>query len=369
MTELQMLSVGYALFALAIGLELAWSKLRGDGRYRLGQLVVNVGHGMLFQVFDGFTKALVLVPIVLVSAVAPVALPLDAVWAWILAFLAYDFLSYWRHRHHHEVAALWAIHGIHHAAQDFNLAAALRQAIFQNVVAWIWFLPLALFVPLEMFLGLVVLDYVYQFFQHTQYVGKLGPIEWIFNTPSHHRVHHGTQPQYIDKNYGGMLIVWDRLFGTFEEEGEAPVYGLTRQLDSLNPLWGNFALWRDLGVVMSQTPGVLPKLGVLLGSTERFEQRYAELEGERSRPQHPTSTSWRPVYVGLAFFSAVPVLAALAWIPPEAGGLRIALSLVVVLTALSTAALLEHRRHAWTFEGARVVFATLVALVAVATTL
>merc|ERR1712185_263923 len=98
--------------------------------------------------------------------------------------------------------------------------------------------------PLKMFVGLVVFDYLYQFVQHTQYVPKLGPIEWIFNTPSHHRVHHGRQELYVDKNYGGILIIWDRLFGTFQEEQEEADFGITMPPNSLNAVWGNFVLWQ-----------------------------------------------------------------------------------------------------------------------------
>jgi hypothetical protein len=114
------------------------------------------------------------------------------------------------------------------------------------VFAWLWRLPLALVMPVEMFIGLVVFDFLYQFVQHTRYIGKLGPFGWIMNTPSHHRVHHGIEATYLDKNYGGILIVWDRLFGTFQAEEAEPTPGLTKPLGSLNPLWGNVAIFAEL---------------------------------------------------------------------------------------------------------------------------
>jgi alkylglycerol monooxygenase len=113
-----------------------------------------------------------------------------------------------------------------------------------------------LFMPVEMFVGLVVFDFLYQFAQHTRFVGKLGPLEWVFNTPSHHRVHHGVQEKYLDKNYGGILIVWDRLFGTFEEEAEEPTYGVTKPLRSLNPFWGNLHFFAELAAATRRAKGL-----------------------------------------------------------------------------------------------------------------
>lgn len=351
MTELQLLSLGYLVFALSIGLELAWSRWKGDGGYRLGQFVVNVGHGALFQVVDGLTKALVLLPFLWVSTLAPATLPLDAAWAWLVGLVAFDFLSYWRHRHHHELAVLWAIHGVHHAAEDFNLAAGLRQAIFQNTVSWIWLAPLAFFMPLEMLVGLAVFDYLYQFFQHTRYVGSLGPLGWVLNTPSHHRVHHGTQTAYLDKNYGGILIIWDRLFGTFEAEAEEPVYGLTRPYRGLDPLWGNLVLWRELGVALGRTEGLGARLRLLLGPPGQVEAVARAEEGAPlADPQEPYR---KPLAAGV-FLLAMPLLAVLAWVPVDQWVLRLVLGGVIVLGLMASAALLEQGRWHWWTLWARV---------------
>ena len=130
--------------------------------------------------------------------------------------------------------------------EDFNLAAALRQPLFSHLYSWIYRLPLALFMPVDMFIILVVVDYLYQFVQHTQYVPKLGPIGWIFNTPSHHRVHHGRNEQYLDRNNVGMLIIWDRLFGTFQAEEEEADFGLIHPVGTVDPIWGNLVFWQRL---------------------------------------------------------------------------------------------------------------------------
>ena len=357
MNEIQLLSIGYVVFMVLIVGEAALSRQRRDGRYRLGEFVVNIGHGAVFQVADGFTKLLVLAPFIWLSQFAPSVLPMDAVWGWLAGVVAYDLMGYWRHRHHHRIHALWAIHGVHHAAEDFNFAAALRQALFQNVVGWLWFLPLALFMPLEMFVGIVVFDYLYQFVQHTRYVPKLGPIEWVFNTPSHHRVHHGRQAKYVDKNYGCILIVWDRLFGTFQVEEEEPDYGITMPPNSLNPVWGNFVLWQDLARASRQTPGFVNKLKLWLGPPEWAEElATGPLAKREPAPlENATVPEARLRYVALAFLGGVPLLGALPWIPEDDLVLRVVLGAMVLLTMVAPAAVLEDKSWARPVEGLRLV--------------
>lgn len=366
MTEIQLLSLGYVLFMVLIGGEALLSWYRGDGRYRLGEFVVNIGHGSVFQVADGFTKFLVLGPFLLLSQVAPVQLPTEAVWGWILGVLAFDFASYWQHRHHHRVHALWAIHGVHHAAEDFNFAAALRQAVFQNVTGWLWKAPLALLMPLEMFIGIVVFDYLYQFVQHTRYVPKLGPIEWVMNTPSHHRVHHGRQEKYIDKNYGGIFIIWDRIFGTFKEEelDDEPDYGITMPPNSLNPVWGNFVLWHDLRTASARTQGTWNKIKLWLGPPEWTEALAGPIESRVPAPlENDAVAPGRLRYAALAFFGGMPVLGALPWLPEDAWAARLALGALAVLSVVTPGALLEAKHWAKRAEIGRLLFAGLLLVV------
>ena len=136
---------------------------------------------------------------------------------------------------------------MHHSSEDYNLAVALRQGTFQGLFSWVFYLPLALVgFPPAWFAAVSSFDTLYQFWIHTRVIGNLGPLEWVFNTPSHHRVHHARNPKYLDKNYAGTLIIWDRMFGTFQAEEEEPVYGLTKPLNSWNPLWANLHVWNDL---------------------------------------------------------------------------------------------------------------------------
>jgi len=168
-------------------------------------------------------------------------------WTWILLFFAEDFTYYWFHRISHQSRFFWASHVVHHSSQRYNLGTALRQTwtgSFTSFVFWLW-LPLVGFPP-TMIMTMMAVSLIYQFWIHTETVGKLGPLEWIFNTPSHHRVHHSSDAYYLDRNHAGILIIWDRLFGTFVEEKERPTYGLTKNIDSYNPLVIAFHEWRDL---------------------------------------------------------------------------------------------------------------------------
>ncbi|WP_431949877.1 sterol desaturase family protein [Nocardia lijiangensis] len=211
----------------------------------LGNVVVNIGW-----------KLVVVAVFAAGYLVAPVQLPTDHPLTWIALFFADDFVYYWYHRTHHTVRVFWASHVVHHSSEFYNLSTALRQTWtpFSSLPYW---LPLALLgFPPWMILLQQSISLVYQFFIHTERVGTLRrPIEFVFNTPSHHRVHHGSNDAYLDTNYGGILIVWDRLFGTFEPEGERVRYGLTKNIATFNPVrvaTHEFAaIWRDVRAARS----------------------------------------------------------------------------------------------------------------------
>jgi sterol desaturase/sphingolipid hydroxylase (fatty acid hydroxylase superfamily) len=170
--------------------------------------------------------------------------PGHGVWSWALLFVCEDLCYYGFHRAHHEVRLFWAAHVNHHSSRHYNLSTALRQSWTTPLTGPVFWVPLALlgFHPL-MILTAQAVSLIYQFWLHTEWIGRLGPLEWVFNTPSHHRVHHGRNVEYLDRNYGGILIVWDRLFGSFEPE-RAPVdYGLTKNLDSFDPWVVGFHEW------------------------------------------------------------------------------------------------------------------------------
>lgn len=234
--------LGFLLLELAISL---WRKnswyhrsdslaclAMGIGNVIIAAAFKTVSLGCLFWLYENYRLT---------------TLPSDLWWAWLLLFLGEDFCYYWFHRLHHEVRFMWAAHVNHHSSEYFNFAVALRQSWTTPMTGFLFWAPLVLigFHPL-MVLTQKAISLIYQFFIHTQAVQRLGPLEWVFNTPSHHRVHHGSNPQYIDRNYGGILIIWDRLFGSFEPE-KAPVqFGLTRNLGSFNLITIAFHEWKAM---------------------------------------------------------------------------------------------------------------------------
>lgn len=171
----------------------------------------------------------------------------SAWWVWAPLFVAEDFTYYWFHRASHEVRFLWAAHENHHSSERYNLSTALRQSWTTPFTELLFYWPLPLLgIHPAMLLTQKAISLLYQFWIHTELVDRLGPMEWLFNTPSHHRVHHGMNVEYLDRNHGGILILWDRLFGTFEPERAAVRYGLTKRLESFNPFTIAFHEWSAL---------------------------------------------------------------------------------------------------------------------------
>ncbi|HSC83252.1 MAG TPA: sterol desaturase family protein, partial [Pseudomonas sp.] len=240
-------------FFLLIALELLADRWRGLNTYRLADALNSLSTGVLSTTSGLLTKAFGLLTYAFAwQHLALFELPAEQLWVWIFAFFFYDFCYYWLHRMGHERSILWAAHAVHHQSEEYNLSTALRQTSTGFLLGWIFYLPMAIAgVPPLVFLSVGAMNLLYQFWVHTRHVPKLGWLEWIFITPSNHRVHHAQNPVYMDRNYGGVFILWDRLFGTFQEELEAEpvVFGVTVPLRSWNPLWANLqvyaALWQD----------------------------------------------------------------------------------------------------------------------------
>jgi alkylglycerol monooxygenase len=172
----------------------------------------------------------------------------DDLWVWIFSFVLYDFLYYWAHRFSHQINFLWASHVVHHQSEEYNLTTALRQTS-SSVMIWVFYIPSFIIgIPAEVFFVSGALNLIYQYWVHTQLIGKLGWYESIFVTPSHHRVHHAQNQIYIDKNHGGVFILWDKLFGSYQEELDEHqvIYGVRRPVKSYNPIWSNVHTWLSL---------------------------------------------------------------------------------------------------------------------------
>ena len=250
LTGPQVIVLATPIFLLLIALEVGWGLARGRNTYRLNDAVSSIGLGVMSQLTGLFGQLWHIGIYTLVfDLVALTRWPTDSPWTWLGALVFYDFCYYWLHRGGHRVAVLWAAHAVHHQSEDYNLSTALRQTSGGWPAGWIFYLPMALAgVPPLVFGVVALIDLLYQYWVHTQQIGRLGWFDRWFCAPSNHRVHHAVNDRYLDRNYGGILIVWDRLFGTFtpEDDAEACVYGTRSPLRSWNPLWANLQVYFEL---------------------------------------------------------------------------------------------------------------------------
>ena len=257
---MDLIALAVPFFLLAIVIELAIDWWRGSGLFRANDAVNSLSLGILNSTTGYFTRLVELLAWGFVLAnFAIIDMPLawfdtspQGIALWVTAAIGWDFCYYWYHRFSHEISILWAAHAVHHQSEDYNLSTALRQTSTSFLFGWIFYLPLFLVgFPLEVLLIVGAVNLIYQFWVHTQVVRRMGPLDYILVTPSNHRVHHAQNERYIDKNYGGILILWDRMFGTFEDErsDEPVVFGVRKPLANWNPFWANLQvydyLWFD----------------------------------------------------------------------------------------------------------------------------
>jgi alkylglycerol monooxygenase len=358
--------VAIPVFFLLIAIEVLFVWIARKDYYRLSDTLADLSCGVLDQVVGVFLKTAVFAGYLFVYERYRLAdFKADSAVLWVAGFLGVDFLYYWFHRSSHEVNAIWAAHVVHHQSEDYNLAVALRQGALQGAMAWVFYLPLAwLGLPPAVFLTLSSVNTLYQFWIHTRVIGKLGPLEWVLNTPSNHRVHHGRNPKYIDRNHGGTLIVWDRLFGTYAPEEDEPVYGITTPLRSWNPVWAHVHYWVELFGLARRSRRVVDKARVFLA---RPGWRPPELGGFVPAPEVDAATygKWDvPLPRGRAAYTVVQFALLLAGVTAYlnlesrlspaalAGG-----GALIVLSLAALTGLLEGRRWAPYVEAGRLLAA------------
>src|SRR6266849_5771702 len=351
-------------FFLLMGVELWVAGRRGARVYRFNDALVDLSCGMTQQVLLVFAAGLL--------GAGYLWLYQHRFWtlhgpvAWLLAFFAVDFIYYWWHRLSHRVNFLWAVHVVHHQSEDYNLAVALRQAVLSVWTIWPFHLSLALIgVPPVVFATVESFSTLYQFWIHTELVGKLGWYERAFNTPSQHRVHHAINPRYLDRNYAATLCIWDRLFGTFQEEREQTVFGLVKPLASFNPLWAQLQAWAALWRTSREARG-MERLRVWWKGPDwkpggvRIEA--PEVTRSAQRKHDPA------IPAGLVGYLAANLILAIAgttWLLftefTLSVPLQIALASLVLLTLLGWGGLMERRRWAPAVELGRLALAACVA--------
>lgn len=252
------------VYFLLIGVELLIQHFQHRKIYRLNDAITNISCGITSQVVGAFLRVIsVVVYQLLYENFALFSIP-NTWYTFVLIWLAVDLCYYWAHRMSHEVNLFWGGHVVHHQSEDYNFSVALRQGSFQVFWTFFFYLPLAILgVDTLTFVFIAAINTVYQFWIHTETIGKLGWIEYIFNTPSHHRVHHGRDPKYIDKNHAGTFIIWDRVFGTFQEEEERPTYGITKPVNTWNPIKANLQHYADMIGLLKRSRSFGDSLNIL----------------------------------------------------------------------------------------------------------
>lgn len=346
----------YAIpFFLALMLvEILVAKKQSKPVYRFHDAVTSLNIGFVSETIRSLAKmASIAVYALMVDQVASFTWDIKQAAVWIVAFFMYDFFYYWAHRSGHEVNLLWASHVVHHSSEDFNLATAFRQSWTNQFFYWLFYLPMAIVgIPATVFAITALMSAVYQFWVHTQLIHKMGWVDRIFVTPANHRVHHGRNPYCIDRNYGGTLIIWDRLFGTFsaERDDEPVVYGTLTPLNSWSPVWGNvknfagifrdamaISGWRNKLMVVFAPPGWAP-----------VNQKTQKPEIALNAAAFETpSTRWQKIYGIVATATILFLVLDLLTAATEMSmPLRLGYTAAVALSTASIARLFEFKPYA-----------------------
>jgi len=348
MSDYNINGLAIPLFMVFMAIEYLFLKLKGRDLHRYNDSITSLSMGMCLLISDALLKAYTFAIFIYLwenhrlfdlSAQDPTT--------WILFFFAVDLCYYGFHRIAHEINVLWGAHVGHHQSEDYNLTTALRQSAFQYGFSWVFYLPLAILgCPPQVFLILFILLKMYQFWLHTQTIKNIPLIEGILSTPSSHRVHHAKNPMYIDRNYGGTLVIWDRLFGSWQPElvSEPCHYGTTRPLDTLNPIKANFQHWSMLAKDSLRTRLWRHKIGLWFkptgwrpqdcknkNSTEGSLQKIGCDPREKYDPQVSTGIK---VYSGFSFLCNLAVITMFIFLAPTLSAITLAIGTVIVVSGL-----------------------------------
>lgn len=317
--------VPYAIpfFLLAIVIELAWDSHRKTHYYRTNDAINSLSMGILST-----SSKLLMIDIAgriyswVGRELAVVQWEFNGWLSLVVAFVLYDFCYYWFHRISHERRIFWASHVAHHQSEEYNLSTALRQTSTGFLLVWVFYIPCFLLgMPAEVFVTVASANLIYQFWVHTRFVSTLGPLEKVLVTPMNHRVHHARNPEYIDKNYGGFFILWDRLFGTYKaEDSELPIdYGITRGLNSWNPLWANAHVYVDMVRDTIKSPRLKDKLRVWYGRTDFVPGGLVKTPVQPGNFYNPPVASGLKAYVTVQFLLLIIVGLPILYMPDQLG--------------------------------------------------
>ena len=293
-------------FFILIFIELIYGLASGKSNYRLNDTFTSISLGLISRYIPLLGLGIQGAAFAYVAQYYNLKLfSPSSIWVWVFAFFLYDFCYYWMHRLHHEVKVLWATHVVHHHGEEFNLSTALRQTSTGFLWKWIFYLPIFIVgIPPEVFVTVAGVNLVYQFWVHTEHIPKLGWYEYVFVSPSNHRIHHAQNKHYVDANYGGVFILWDRLFGTYKEELEElkPIYGTAKPLKSWNPFKANLDIFREMLVDSTRTQSFKDKIKVWFSRPnwrpEDVKDKYPIIKNDLDnfKPYNPEVSSEVKIY-------------------------------------------------------------------------
>lgn len=351
------LAFAVPFFLFLIGLEYWVSKKKGKHFYNFNDTISNLSVGIAERLLDGLTLGLFyFVYDYLYKHFAFFHIQ-PSVLSWIGLLLITDFLWYWYHRFGHEVNLLWSVHVVHHQSEEFNFTVSARITLFQAVArTFFWsLLPIVGF-SAEMITTILLIHGLYPFFTHTRTVGKLGFLEYIFVTPSHHRVHHASNEQYLDKNYSDVFIFWDKIFGTFAEENEEPTYGLTKPLDSNSFLWQHFHFMLEMAYAFKYAEGWRNKLKTIFGRPDNINPTYRRVLEQKfviHKTNKVPSTRFRN-YVVIQMVLVLVGLFGFLLIEEQMDLIsQISIALIILVSLVNCGAILEQRRWIFYLEYSR----------------
>ncbi|HMR91123.1 MAG TPA: sterol desaturase family protein [Chitinophagaceae bacterium] len=360
--QLNYLALAVPFFLFFMLLEYYYSRKKGKNLFQYAESVANINVGIAERLLDIFTTGIFFFFFSFIHEHFAIFDIKANVWTWILLFLVTDFVWYWYHRKAHEVNAFWAVHVVHHQSEDFNYTVSARITVFQAAVRCLFWavLPLIGFPPV-MISVLLLLHGIYPFFIHTQALGKWGIFEKILVTPTHHGIHHASNPEYLDKNYGDVLIIWDKLFGTFTEEKKEVkiVYGLTKSLDSHSFLWQHFHFPLEIYMNLRHAKGLRAKWKVLFGRPDALDPRYRSVLERKLLRRHPGRLSEptiaiRQYVTGQTIFSLFLLFLTILFEHYFTVLQLFLLSAFILISIINSGAILDQRRWIFYLEYSRV---------------
>ena len=276
---------------------------------------------------------------------------------WVALLICTDFVWYWYHRLAHEINIFWAAHVVHHQSEDFNYTVSARITVFQAVIrTGFWAILPVIGFPAEMITSVLLVHGLYPFFVHTRLVGKLGVFEYIFVTPSHHRVHHASNPEYLDKNYGDVFIIWDKLFGTFKKEESEVVYGLTKPLKSNSFLWQHFHYILEVLVAAKRQKGFIQKIKIVFGKPSMLDVSIRDDLEKKFHIYNNSESAGNELNRYVVFQVIITLITLFMFILFEHyldWALQLLFTLIILITLVNCGAILEQKKWIFYLEYSR----------------